>query len=67
MAETGPPENCARERFEGGRAAGYWGEDAVAWRSALKPLTPDQRQMFVDTLRAYERGIADAWDEQAST
>jgi DNA-binding MarR family transcriptional regulator len=42
-------------------------QGATAWRSALKPLTPDQRQMFVDTLRAYELGIADEWDEQAST
>ncbi|MEV7011035.1 MarR family winged helix-turn-helix transcriptional regulator [Streptosporangium sp. NPDC051022] len=32
---------------------------AVAWRQALEPLTPDQRRMFVDTLRAYERAVED--------
>jgi DNA-binding MarR family transcriptional regulator len=30
---------------------------ATAWREALGPLTPDQRRIVVDTLRAYERGI----------
>ncbi|MEV8637171.1 MarR family winged helix-turn-helix transcriptional regulator [Streptosporangium sp. NPDC051023] len=30
---------------------------AVAWRRALDPLTPGQRQMFLDTLRAYERAV----------
>lgn len=32
---------------------------ATAWQNALAPLTPDQRQMFVDTLRAYEDGVVD--------
>lgn len=31
---------------------------ADAWRRALAPLTPEQRRMFVDTLRAYEEGMA---------
>ncbi|MFE9428624.1 MarR family transcriptional regulator [Kitasatospora sp. NPDC006697] len=31
---------------------------AGAWRGALRDLTPEQRQLFVDTLRAYERGVA---------
>lgn len=31
---------------------------AQAWRRALAPLTPEQRRMFVDTLRAYEEGVA---------
>ncbi|MFB9909492.1 MarR family transcriptional regulator [Allokutzneria oryzae] len=32
---------------------------ATAWRDALAPLTPEQRRMFVDTLRAYEAGVHD--------
>ncbi|MGP4019127.1 MarR family winged helix-turn-helix transcriptional regulator [Saccharopolyspora sp. 5N708] len=32
---------------------------ATAWRTALEPLTPDQRRMFIDTLHAYELGVAD--------
>ncbi|MBW4720138.1 MarR family winged helix-turn-helix transcriptional regulator [Saccharothrix obliqua] len=32
---------------------------AQAWRTALEPLTPEQRTMFVATLKAYE----DALDE----
>lgn len=28
---------------------------AQAWRTALAPLTPAQRRMFVETLRTYER------------
>ncbi|MQA96683.1 MAG: MarR family transcriptional regulator [Streptosporangiales bacterium] len=31
---------------------------ADAWRDALEPLTPAERRMFVDTLAAYESGIA---------
>jgi DNA-binding MarR family transcriptional regulator len=31
---------------------------ARAWRAALDPLTPDQRQMFIETLRAYEREVS---------
>ncbi|MEV1204268.1 MarR family winged helix-turn-helix transcriptional regulator [Microbispora rosea] len=30
---------------------------AGAWRSALGPLTSEQRRMFVETLRAYERAV----------
>lgn len=33
---------------------------ATAWRRALGPLTPDQRQMVVGTLRAYEAAMAEA-------
>jgi DNA-binding MarR family transcriptional regulator len=32
---------------------------ARAWRTALEPLTPDQRRVFVETFKAYE----DALDE----
>ncbi|MER5501845.1 MULTISPECIES: MarR family winged helix-turn-helix transcriptional regulator [unclassified Streptomyces] len=32
---------------------------AAAWRKALTPLTPDQRQLFVDTLLAYEAAVGD--------
>jgi DNA-binding MarR family transcriptional regulator len=31
---------------------------ARAWRAALDPLTPEQRQMFIETLRAYEREVS---------
>jgi DNA-binding MarR family transcriptional regulator len=31
---------------------------ATAWRAALEPLTPEQRQIVVETLRAYERGAS---------
>ncbi|WP_089107040.1 MarR family winged helix-turn-helix transcriptional regulator [Streptomyces hyaluromycini] len=31
---------------------------ASAWRTALAPLTPDQRQMFIDTLLAYEAAVS---------
>ncbi|MCI2417809.1 MarR family winged helix-turn-helix transcriptional regulator [Saccharopolyspora sp. K220] len=37
---------------------------ARAWRNALEPLTPDQRRMFIDTLHAYELGVAT--DDQQS-
>ena len=30
---------------------------ATAWQNALRPLTGEQRRMFIDTLLAYERGI----------
>ncbi|WP_051777423.1 MarR family winged helix-turn-helix transcriptional regulator [Streptomyces violaceorubidus] len=36
---------------------------AHAWRQALNPLTPEQRQMFVRTLRAYEAAMADGEDD----
>jgi DNA-binding MarR family transcriptional regulator len=29
-------------------------QGATAWRDALGPLTPDERRMFVETMRAYE-------------
>ncbi|MFD8127883.1 MarR family winged helix-turn-helix transcriptional regulator [Streptomyces mirabilis] len=32
---------------------------ASAWRQALEPLTPDQRQLVIDTLRAYEAAAAE--------
>ncbi|MFE6187205.1 MarR family winged helix-turn-helix transcriptional regulator [Streptomyces sp. NPDC056465] len=38
---------------------GWLGRGAAAWREALAPLTPGERQMFVDTLTAYERALAD--------
>ncbi|WP_245655733.1 MarR family winged helix-turn-helix transcriptional regulator [Microtetraspora fusca] len=37
---------------------GWLGHGATAWRKALEPLTAEQRQLFVDTLAAYEREIA---------
>ncbi|WP_328718027.1 MarR family transcriptional regulator [Streptomyces sp. NBC_00247] len=36
---------------------------ARAWRQALNPLTPEQRHMFVQTLRAYEAAMADDEDD----
>jgi DNA-binding MarR family transcriptional regulator len=36
---------------------GWLGRGAVAWRNALEPLTSAQRQMFIDTLAAYDREI----------
>ncbi|MFJ6567845.1 MarR family transcriptional regulator [Streptomyces sp. NPDC091292] len=38
---------------------------ATAWRHALAPLTPAERRMVVDTLRAYEEGVAETEDEGA--
>jgi DNA-binding MarR family transcriptional regulator len=35
---------------------------ARAWRHALTPLTPAQRRMFVDTLRAFETAFSDTPD-----
>ncbi|MFB7614606.1 MarR family transcriptional regulator [Kitasatospora sp. NPDC056181] len=37
--------------------AGWLAPGAAAWRKALAPLTPEQRRMFVDTLRAYEAAV----------
>jgi DNA-binding MarR family transcriptional regulator len=31
---------------------------ARAWRKALEPLSGEQRQVFIETLRAYEREVA---------
>jgi DNA-binding MarR family transcriptional regulator len=39
---------------------------ARAWRHALTPLTPAQRQMFIDTLLAYEATFADAPDHTST-
>jgi DNA-binding MarR family transcriptional regulator len=39
-------------------AIGDWlARGATAWQKALEPLTPEQRQLFVDTLRAYESAV----------
>jgi DNA-binding MarR family transcriptional regulator len=38
---------------------GWLARGAIAWREALAPLTPAERRVVVDTLLAYERGIAD--------
>jgi DNA-binding MarR family transcriptional regulator len=37
--------------------ADWLARGATAWRQALEPLTPDERRMFVDTLRAYEAAM----------
>jgi DNA-binding MarR family transcriptional regulator len=36
---------------------GWLARGATAWRNALEPLTPDQRRIVVDALRAYEHGM----------
>ncbi|GAA1953865.1 MarR family winged helix-turn-helix transcriptional regulator [Amycolatopsis minnesotensis] len=33
-------------------------QGATAWQSALAPLTPVERRLFVDTLRAYESAVS---------
>ncbi|MFI8931687.1 MarR family transcriptional regulator [Streptomyces sp. NPDC053474] len=38
--------------------AAWLAPGAAAWRTALAPLTPDQRRMFVDTLLAYEAAVS---------
>lgn len=38
--------------------AAWLAPGATAWRRALEPLTPEQRQMFVDTLRVYEDAMS---------
>lgn len=38
---------------------GWLGRGASAWKQALDPLTPDQRRVVVETLRAYERARGD--------
>jgi DNA-binding MarR family transcriptional regulator len=45
---------------EANRAAvdAWLARGAEAWRKALEPLTHEQRLMFVETLRAYERGVS---------
>ncbi|MBH5333580.1 winged helix-turn-helix transcriptional regulator [Streptomyces pactum] len=37
--------------------SGWLSRGADAWRRALAPLTPEQRRMFVATLRAYEDAV----------
>jgi DNA-binding MarR family transcriptional regulator len=34
-------------------------QGATAWRTALEPLTSEERRVVVETLRAYERATAD--------
>ncbi|MFI7001612.1 MarR family winged helix-turn-helix transcriptional regulator [Nocardia sp. NPDC050175] len=36
----------------------WLGGSARAWRRVLEPLTPQQRQLFVDTFRAFEEELA---------
>ncbi|MFK4066413.1 MarR family winged helix-turn-helix transcriptional regulator [Streptomyces sp. NPDC029674] len=38
---------------------GWLGRGALAWRRALAPLTPAERKLFIDTLTAYEDGLAE--------
>lgn len=38
---------------------GWLGRGATAWRAALAPLSAAERQLFIDTLAAYEAGLAD--------
>jgi DNA-binding MarR family transcriptional regulator len=38
---------------------GWLGRGADAWRTALEPLTPAQRKLFIDTLAAYEKAAGD--------
>ncbi|WP_406197503.1 MarR family winged helix-turn-helix transcriptional regulator [Kitasatospora sp. NBC_01560] len=39
--------------------AGWLAPGAAAWRTALAPLSPEQRRMFVDTLLAYEAAVGE--------
>lgn len=39
---------------------------ARAWQTVLEPLTAEQRRLFVDTLRAYEREVTGGADETAA-
>ncbi|GAA2407213.1 MarR family winged helix-turn-helix transcriptional regulator [Actinomadura vinacea] len=38
---------------------GWLAQGANAWRTALEPLTPAQRRLFIDTLLAYERAVTE--------
>ncbi|MGA4844014.1 MarR family transcriptional regulator [Streptomyces sp. G45] len=44
--------------------AAWLAPGAAAWRTALAPLTPDQRRMVVDTLLAYEAAVGGGESEQ---
>ncbi|MFE2725683.1 MarR family transcriptional regulator [Kitasatospora sp. NPDC059327] len=37
--------------------AGWLAPGAAAWRTALTPLSPEERRMFVNTLLAYEAAV----------
>jgi DNA-binding MarR family transcriptional regulator len=43
---------------------GWLAAGASAWRTVLKPLTPQQRSLVVETLQAYERAVAEASGER---
>ncbi|MGW1996586.1 MarR family winged helix-turn-helix transcriptional regulator [Embleya sp. NPDC001921] len=36
----------------------WLGRGATAWRKALEPLSAPERQLFIDTLAAYDRAVA---------
>ena len=38
---------------------GWLARGALAWRAALEPLTAEQRALFIDTLRTFEREMTD--------
>jgi DNA-binding MarR family transcriptional regulator len=38
---------------------GWLGRGAAAWRAALSPLSDEQRKVFVSTLLAFERALAE--------
>jgi DNA-binding MarR family transcriptional regulator len=63
VLERNPDEADRRRTIVGIAAAqeksvNRWlGGSARAWRKVLKPLTAEQRQMFVDTFRAYEEEL----------
>ncbi|WP_280265725.1 winged helix-turn-helix domain-containing protein [Nocardia wallacei] len=44
---------------------GWLARGADAWRVALEPLTPEQRGMFIDTLRAYEDAVTSTDEAQS--
>ena len=62
-AASGPREADRRRRIIGIAAdqqdaiTSWLAPGAAAWRKALAPLTPGQRQIFVDTLLAYEAAV----------
>lgn len=37
----------------------WLGRSASAWRTALAPLTPSERQLFIDTLHTFEQAVGD--------